>query len=98
MYLGKEKRKDTDKRIGMGHAPLEGSCEGGKVSTHQEDPSLVDTGGGRGESFGAMEESTATGEQRAKRRDSLTEDWCQPALTSLRGLSAHQPGQVGAGI
>ena len=35
-YLGKakEKRKNTDKRIGMGHAPLGGSCEGGKVSTH----------------------------------------------------------------
>ena len=36
MYLGraKEKRKNRDKRIGMGPAPLEGSCEGGKVFTH----------------------------------------------------------------
>ena len=35
-YLGraKEKRKNRDKRIGMGPAPLGGSCEGGKVSTH----------------------------------------------------------------
>ena len=35
-YLGstKEKRKDRDKRIGMGPAPVGGSCEGGKVSTH----------------------------------------------------------------
>ena len=35
-YLGrpKEKRKNRDKRIGMGPVPLEGSCEGGKVSTH----------------------------------------------------------------
>ena len=35
-YLGraKEKRKNRDKRIGTGHAPLGGSCEGGKVSTH----------------------------------------------------------------
>ena len=34
-YLGraKEKRKNRDKRIGMGPAPLGGSCEGGKVST-----------------------------------------------------------------
>ena len=34
-YLGKvkEKRKNRDKRIGMGTAPLGGSCEGGKVST-----------------------------------------------------------------
>ena len=36
MYLGraKEKRKNRDKRVGMGLAPLGGSCEGGKVSTH----------------------------------------------------------------
>ena len=35
-YLGraKEKRKKRDKRIGMGPAPLGGSCEGRKVSTH----------------------------------------------------------------
>ena len=34
-YLGraKEKRKNRDKRIGTGLAPLGGSCEGGKVST-----------------------------------------------------------------
>ena len=50
-----------------------------------------------GGSFGAMEESTATGVQGAKRRDSCTKDQCQPALTSLGGLSAHLPGWVGAG-
>ena len=50
-----------------------------------------------GGSFRAMEESTATGVQRAKRRDSCTEDWCQPALTSPRGLSAHLPERAGAG-
>ena len=35
-YLGrvKVKRKIRDKRIGMGPAPVGGSCEGGKVSTH----------------------------------------------------------------
>ncbi|XP_060024874.1 cyclin-D1-binding protein 1 isoform X1 [Lagenorhynchus albirostris] len=35
-YLGraKEKRINRDKRIGMGPAPVGGSCEGGKVSTH----------------------------------------------------------------
>ena len=33
--------------------------------------------------------------QRAKRRDSGTEDQCQPALSSLRGLSAtHRGGWV----
>ena len=36
MYLGraKEKRKNGDKRIGMGPTPVGGSREGGKVSTH----------------------------------------------------------------
>ena len=48
-------------------------------------------------SFGATEESAATGVQRAKWRDSRTEDPCQPALTSLRGLSAHPLGRAGAG-
>ena len=46
-----------------------------------------------GGSFRATEESAATGVQRAKRRDSLTEDRCRPALTSPRGLSAHPPGR-----
>ena len=50
-----------------------------------------------GGSFGATEENAATGVQRAKWRDSRTEDQCRPALKSLRGLSAHPPGWVGAG-
>ena len=35
-YLGraKEKRKNRDKRIETGHAPLGKNCEGGKDSTH----------------------------------------------------------------
>ena len=53
--------------------------------------------GAEGGSFGATEESTATGVQRAKRRDSHTEDQCRPALTSPRGLSAHPPGRAGLG-
>ena len=48
-----------------------------------------------GGSFGATEESAATGVRRAKRRDTRTEEWCQPALTSLRGLSAHPPRWAG---
>ena len=44
-----------------------------------------------------MEESTATGVQRAKWRDSHREDRHRPALTSPRGLSAHPPGRVGLG-
>ena len=50
-----------------------------------------------GGSFGATEESAATGVRRAKQRDSRMEDQCRPALTSPRGLSAHPPGQAGLG-
>ena len=50
-----------------------------------------------GGSFRATEESAATRVQRAKRRDSRTEDRCRPALTSPRGLSAHPPGRAGLG-
>ena len=40
-YLGraKEKRNNRNKRIGTGPAPVGGSREGGKVSTHEETPS-----------------------------------------------------------
>ena len=92
----KEKRKNTDKRIGTGSAPLGGSLKEKKFPHPRK---LLHwwrqwVAGG---SFGATEESTATGMQTAKQRDSRTEDRCQPALTSLRGLSAHPPGRVGAG-
>ena len=50
---------------------------------------------GEGGSFGAMEESAATRVQRAKRRDSRTEDRRRAALTSPRGLSAHPRGGRG---
>ena len=50
-----------------------------------------------GGSFRATEENAATGVRRAKRRDSRTEDQCQPALTSPRGLSAHPPERAGLG-
>ena len=53
--------------------------------------------GAEGVSFGATEESTATGVRRAKRRDSRTEARSRPALTSPRGLSAPLPGQAGLG-
>ena len=57
----------------------------------------METAGGRGGSFGATEESAATGVRRAKRRDSHMEDRCRVALTSPRGLSAHPPGRAGLG-
>ena len=52
---------------------------------------------GGGGSFGATEESTATGVRRAKRRDSRTEARRRVALSSPRGLSAHPPGRAGLG-
>ena len=57
----------------------------------------METAGGGGGSFGATEESAATGVRRAKRRDSRTEARRQAALTSPRGLSAHPPGRAGLG-
>ena len=45
----KKKEKHRDKRTGTGSAPLAGSCEGGKVSTHQGAPSLAEMGAGGGE-------------------------------------------------
>ena len=48
-------------------------------------------------SFGATKESAVTGVRRAKRKDSRTKHRCQPALTRLRGLSAHPLGRAGAG-
>ena len=50
-----------------------------------------------GGSFGATEESAATGVRRAKRRDSLMDARRRAALTSPRGLSAHPPGRAGLG-
>ena len=50
-----------------------------------------------GVNFGDTEESAAIGVRRAKRRDSRIEEWCQPALTSPRGFSAHSLGRAGAG-
>ena len=55
-------------------------------------------GGWWGGSFGATEDSTVIRVQRAKQRDSRTEDWCWPALTSLRGLSAQPLGAWGLGV
>ena len=50
-----------------------------------------------GGSFGATEESAATGVRRAKWRDSRMEDQCRAALSSPRGLSAQPPGRAGLG-
>ena len=64
---------------------------------HTRTPSWVETAGGRGGSFGAAEESAATGVRRAKQRDSRTEARRRAALSSPRGLSAPPPGRAGLG-
>ena len=93
----KGKRKNRDKEWGWDLHLWEGAVKEEKFP-HTRKPLHWRRGGmvGRG-SFGATEESAATGAQRAKWRDSHTEDQCQPALTSPRDLSAHRPGRVGAG-
>ena len=97
MYLGraKEKRKNRDKRIGTGLAPLEGSCEGGNVSTCQEAPSRAETGWWRG-SFRATEERAAIGVQSAKQRDSRTEDHCQDKIQPHPPEHGHQSPTPGS--
>ena len=57
----------------------------------------METGGGREGSFGAMEESAATGVQRAKRRDSHTGEQCRPALSSPKACLLTHQGRSGLG-
>ena len=64
---------------------------------HTRSPFAGGDGGWVGGSFGATEESAATGVRRAQRRDSRTEAQHRAALTSPRDLSAPPPGQAGLG-
>ena len=69
-----------------------------RKSFHTLGSPFIDGNEGKaGGSFIATEESTETRVQRAKWRDSCTQDQCQPAHNSLRGLSAYPLGRVGAG-
>ena len=98
-YLGraKEERKHRDKRRGQDLHQWKGAIKE-ESFPHTRKPlsgrrlQVAEWG-----SFGATEESAAIGVQRAKRRDSRTEDPCRAALTSTRGLSAHPPGRAGLG-
>ena len=97
-YMGraKEKRKNRDKRIGMGPAPWEEAVKEEKFPHTRKPLHWWRRGWGEwGGTFRATEESTAIRVQRAKQRDSCTEDQCQPALTSLRGLSAYPLARMG---
>ena len=98
-YFGraKEKRKNRSKRIGMGPAPHWDGAVKEEKFPHTRKPLHWRRWGWRRGSFGAMEESSATGVQRAKQRYSPTEDRCLPVLTRLRGLLAHPLVQEEAG-
>ena len=96
-WVGQKKKEKTETKN------RDGTCTSGKELWRRKgfhtlgSPFTGGDWGWWGRSFGATEESAATGVRRAKRRDSRTEDRCRPALTSLRGLSAHPLGQAGAG-
>ena len=96
-YLGRTKEKRKKQR----QKNKDGTCNTGRELRRRKSFHSLGshfTGwdwGWWGGSFGATEESTTTGVQRAKRRDSCREDWCLPALTSLRGLFAHLPAGTG---
>ena len=83
-WAGQKKKKSE--RNGMWPAPLGGSCERGKVSTHRKVPSLAGRSA-RTEGEFQSPEKTATGLRRTKQRETYTNDLCQPALPSLRCLS-----------
>ena len=93
-WVGQKKKQRQKNRDGI---CTSGRELGRRKSFHTLGRHFTGRDGWEGVSFGAMEESTVAGVQRAKQRDSHTEDRCQPALTSLRHLSAHPPGRVGAG-
>ena len=70
-YMGRAKRKNRDKRIGTGPAPVGGSFLHTRKPLRGRRLWVV-----QGGSFGAAEESAATGVRRAKWKDSCTEDRC----------------------
>ena len=87
MYLGraKEKRKNRDKGIWTGPAPVGGNCEEGKVSTHYEAPSWAETAGsGGGKLWGHGGDRSNTGvEGKAERfphRGSVSTNTHQPEM------------------
>ena len=96
-WVGQKKKEKTETtEQGRNLHDWEGAVKEEKFP-HTRKPLNWQRRGWWGGSFGVMEESTAIGVQRANWRDSHTEDRCQPALTTLRCLSDHQLGWVGAG-
>ena len=72
----KEKRKNRDKRIGMGPRQWEGAVKEERFPHTRKPLRRRRLRVAEGVSFGATEESAATGVRRAKRRGSRTEDQC----------------------
>ena len=96
-WVGQKKKEKTETKEYRRDLHFGGGAVKEEKFPHTRKPLHWRRQGWRRGSFGVTEEITATGVQRAKWRDSLTEDWCRPALTSPRGLSAHPLGQVGDG-
>ena len=96
-WVGQEKKEKTEtKEQGQDPHQWEGAVKKGKFPHTRKALCGRRLRVAEGGSFGATEESAATGVWRAKRRYSRTEDWGRPALTSPRGF-AHLPGRAGAG-
>ena len=97
-WVGEKKKEKTEtKEWGPDLCQWEGTVKEERFPHTRKALHGQRLGVAEGGSFGATEESAATGVRRAKWRDSRTEDRCRLALTSPRGLSAHPPGWAGAG-
>ena len=84
-WVGQKKKKNRDKRIGTGPDLWEGAVKEEKFPHTRSPFAGGDCGWRRGGSFGATEESAATGVRRAKRR--------LPHRGSVP-TSTHQPERV----
>ena len=99
-YLGRAKEKRKKQR----QKNRDGTCTSGgelwrRKSFHTLGSPFTDGDrgwGGQGWKLRSHRGELINRVQRAKQRDSYTEDRCQPALTNLRCLSAHPPGRMGA--
>ena len=91
-YLGRAKEKTKNRQKNRDR-----TCTSGRKLWRRKSFHTLGSPFTGGDGWMGGEENTATGVQRAKWRDSRTKEQCQPALTSLRGLSAHPLGWAGAG-
>ena len=90
-------------RTWVGQKNRDGTCTSGRELWRRKgfhtlgSPFTGGDGGWQGDASEPWRRAQQQECQRAKRKDSHTEDQCWPALTRPRGLYAHPPGLVGAG-